>query len=440
MSSDGAIVAGGAGVLRGSLFIPSGGQYYCKISDGTVAPSISSGTNAPPNSPPAADDSEPVASWHLQIVELGQTVASTQALTVYTPYFILPDSAVTLSDAAAEATPMLTVPQTHSVVTIKGDNAQGAGFLMRSPDGTFVVTNLHLLAANPNIKIYTDSGATVTTLSLKGAVDRDLALISIQEDHFSYLSFSADAASFAQADRVIIPNLGAQTDMLLGSPGRVVGVSPDRIEFNNALAPGAEGAPVIQVKTGNVVALVTASKQVDFSPALAMAWPANPAPGSAGIFPYFGLRLDGISNWETYDWSRFLEETLFLKKFHDDTRALDSYLNGRRRKGKGPADQHGPPDNRYFLNNTQLRAANDTNKQFANGADENQRLEAAKELLFDLQGIAETDVTTLQETNSPYAYDRISAQEELAYRRAIQKELDDLSNNLPRLDNITRDR
>src|SRR5260221_9603847 len=47
MSADGTIVAGAAGVLRGSLFVPLGGQYYLKISDGTVAPAASASPASP---------------------------------------------------------------------------------------------------------------------------------------------------------------------------------------------------------------------------------------------------------------------------------------------------------------------------------------------------------------------------------------------------------
>ena len=376
MSADGTIVAGAAGVLRGSLFVPRGGQYYLKITDGTVAPPALTnspptavtnappvaGTNAPPVAstnapptaatntpaaipPPAATDSsspppEPVASWHLQVVELGKSVTSNQALTVYTPFFMVPDSAVTPVAPPPELPlPVLTNEQIQTVVTIKGDNAQGAGFLMRSPDGTFVVTHLHLLAANPNVKIFTSSGAPITTLALKGAVDRDLALLTIKDDHFSYLPLATDVAdSVETGDQLLIPDIDQQSDVLSGRPGKVTGLGPERIDFDNAMGPGTSDAPVIHVKSGNVLALVTAEKRVDVSDDLAKAWPANPAPGSARIFPYFGLRLSGVQGWETYDWSRFLAETLFLKQFHQDTRCLDSYLNGRRYRGRGGND------------------------------------------------------------------------------------------------------
>jgi len=186
MSADGAIVAGAAGVLRGSLFVPLGGQFYLKVSDGTIAPPPTTNappatTNAPPAAstntapsadiaaPPATDDSAstppgPIPSWHLQIVQLGKSVSADQALTVYTPFFMVPDSAITPTAPSPDLPPpVLTNDQVHAMVTIKGDNAQGAGFLMRAPDGVFVVTHLRLLAANPNLTLLTNTGAPITS-------------------------------------------------------------------------------------------------------------------------------------------------------------------------------------------------------------------------------------------------------------------------------------
>lgn len=494
MSSDGAIVAGAAGVLRGSLFVPLGGQYYLKISDGTTptpavvnpvpaktnsapastnsapantnsapantnsAPASTNAaptgtnsapttTNAPPAAPPPAanPDSpapspEPIVAWHLQVVELGKSVASDQALSVYTPYFMIPDAAVTpAAPPPVLPPPVLTEAQLQAMVSIKGDNAQGAGFLMRSPDGLFVVTHLHLLAANPNVTILTNSGAPITTLSLKVATDRDLALIAVKDDHFSSLPLLPDSAvGVANDDQLIIPNIGQQTDVQQGVAGKVIATGPERIDFDNALRTGSSGAPVIHVKTGNVLALVTAVKSIDVSDTLAQAWPANPPPGSAAIIPYYGLRLTGIQGWEKYDWPRFLNESLFLHQFHETTRALDSYLNGRRYHRRVFGEGNGPADSHYFLTNSKLRLASDSYKQLANGADENQRLDAARELLFDLESVADSDVSTLSGMTNLYAYDQAWAQEELAYRKALKKELDDLSSNIPRLDIIAR--
>ena len=433
MSSDGIIIAGAAGVLRGSLFVPQGGQFYFKISDGTTPAPAATDTN---KSAPSAADSG--VSWHLQVVQLEKNVTSDQALTVYTPYFIVPDSAITpVAPLPKPPPPVLTADQTHAVVRIQGDNAEGTGFLMRSPEGTFVATHLHLLAANPNIKIFTTSGVPITILSLKGATDRDLALFTIQDNHFSYLPLPANSAtSFQVGDELIIPEIGQETEVLPGVPGKVISASPLRLDFDNVIHPGHTGAPVIHVKSGAVLAMVTDEKPDDLSDTIAKAWAGNPAPGSAGIIPFFGLRLTDVPGWETYDLNRFLAETLFLKQFHEDTRCLDSYLNGKRHSSP---DEDTPPvrDNQYFLNNDKIRQANETYHQFASDGDQNQRLDATRELLFDLQGIADTGVSTLQ-SMSLYAYDQTWAKEELAYRKALRAELDDLGNNIHRLDNIAR--
>jgi hypothetical protein len=509
LSKDGAIVAGAAGVLRGSLFVPLGGQYYLKVSDGTApppaptppvpapvpAPDVSTNappaaltnapsaatTNAPPlggtnaapvaptnaptagtnaapvvatNAPPAVVVPEPapapapapevVVTWHLQIVQLAKAVSADQALTVYTPYFTMPDAAVTPVLAPPPVPPpVLSDDETHTIVSIKGDNAQGDGFLMRSPDGTFVVTHLHLLAANPNVKLFTSSGEAITVLGLKGAVDRDLAMFSIQDNNYAYLPAPADPAPDLQAgDQLIIPDIGAEAGVLAGKLGRLVGMSPERIDFDNGMGLGSSGAPVIHVKSGTVLGIVTTQKQVDVSDRLAQAWAANPAPGSSAIIPYYGLRLSGVTGWETYDAQRFLEETLFLRQFHDNTRYLDSYLNGRRNRGPfgDVGNEHGPPDNKYFLKNIKLSGDQDTYHQQATDADENQRLDAARELLSDLQSFAGTNFDTLQGMTGLYAYDQAWAREEIAYRRALKKELDDLGNNIVRFDAIARSR
>jgi hypothetical protein len=448
MAADGTIVAGGAGVLRGSLFVAAGGSYYLKVSDGTVPEPPSTPAPKPAPVPGFAPDTEstppeePTISWHLQIVELGDSVSSSQELTVYSPYFSMPDTAVISPSLVPVIPPKLTDDQARALVTIKGDNAQGLGFLVHTPDGFFVMTHLHLLAANPNIQILTNAGAPITITSLKGATDRDLAMFAIKDDHYSYLPMPADDSGITTGDVILVPLLGANTDPPPARAGKVTGISPERLDFDQSLGQDSDGAPAVQYKGGKVIAMVTAEKRVNVTVDLAKAWPGNPAPGSAGIIPDFGLRLSGVSSWETYDPNRFQAETAFLKQFHDTTRCLDSYLHGRHPPDGAPTNNNtkGPPDSRYYLTNPKLRDAQESYRQLASGADQGQQLEAANELLGDLQAVADTDYDNLQSMTDLYAYDQNWAREELAYRKALRKELDDMSDGLAKLDNIARSR
>lgn len=453
LTSDGTIVAGGAGVLRGSLFVPNGGQYYLKITDGMVPPaSDSPSPGAPPTPPPApvpspaatntpppaAPDPAPV-SWHLQVVQLGTSVDSSQKLTVYEPFFVPPDSAINPAPLQV-APPKLTDAQAKAEVMIKGDNATGLGFLLQTADGPCVVTNLHLLAANPNLQILTMSGTPIAYLSLKGAVDRDLALFAIKDASYTYLTAPSDDTAPAQeGDVVLIPEINQIGDGSKSVVGKLDAVGQGQVQFDNNLHPGASGAPVIHASSGKVIAVVTATKKVDLTNALAKAWAANPPPGSSDVIPYFGLRLEGVKSWETYDGAKYLNETLLLQQVHEDTRSLDSFLHGKRHRGSNP-DVEGPPDSRFFLNNSTLHRAYDSYKQFASGADRSQRLSAARELLDSLQTLAGTNLALLKDPSDFYAFNKLGACEELAYRLALVKELDDLQSNLPRLDSIAQGR
>ena len=181
LASDGSMVAGSAGVLRGSLFLPLRGQYYLKISEG-ADPAVNGATPSLPPDPafpvptvkPATDRS---LSWHLQVVQIGAMVASNETLTVYTPYFFPPDAALTPAPPPP-ADPKLTEEQLRAVVLVKGDNAQEMGFVVKMPTGYAVVTHLHFLAANPNVHVVTPAGAVLSTLGLQGASDRDVALVA----------------------------------------------------------------------------------------------------------------------------------------------------------------------------------------------------------------------------------------------------------------------
>jgi hypothetical protein len=510
MSADGTIVAGAAGVLRGSLFVPLGGQYYLKVTDGTIpppaqptppptptalptnsppngntnaaplpstnaptspetnaapspaaltnaavtntppfadtnAPPIVDTTNAPPATPPPpVSDSPPITpevSWHLQVVQLSPSVSADEAITVYTPYFIVPDSAV--SPAAAPTVlplPVLTDEQAKTIVTIKGDCRQGIGFLMRSPSGTFVVTHLHLLEGNPHITLTTSSGAVITPTALKGAFDRDLAEFSIQDNQFTYLPAPTDAPDSVQAgDQIIIPDVAEHTDILQGRPGTIVGTNAERIDFDVRMRRTNVGSPIIHVKSGTVIGLFTAQKRVDVTQRLAMAWPGNPAPDAASIIPFYGLRVGGVTKWETYDPARFLQETTFLQRFHDTTHSLDAFLNGRQHHYYGMG-QDQVTDDKFYQNCVKLRSALDNFHQLANGADDRQRLDADRELLFDLDNITDTDLTALRGMSGLYGYDQTWAQEEIAYRLALKAELKEMHNNLSHFDIIARSR
>jgi hypothetical protein len=476
LAPDGSLVAGGSGVLRGSLFVPAGGKYYLKITDGTApppppvpahAPAPTPATNAPAttgtNSPPVAPTNaapvitpdtppspeflivpEPAPqqeiSWHVQVVQLPAAVASTDSLTVYTPYFLMPDSAVvTVAPPPPPPPPAFTPEQLRGIVTLKGDAAQGTGALVRFPNGVAVAAHLSLVAGNTNLQIFSASGTPLKVLSAKAAVDRDLVLITVQDDHLAPLPLPAkDAAPTGPGDDVLAPLIGGN-DPTAARRVKIVSMAPDRIDFDAPLPASSAGAPILGNSTGTVLGIVATEKRIDLSEKVAMAWAKNPAPESFDVLPSFGLPLQDVAAWEPIDLTAFLQETTVLHDFHDTTRCLDSFLNGRRRYGNRG---HGgdAPDSQYYTNNGKLSTAEATYKKFATGGDHEQVLDSARELLFDLQSIADGDMDQLQTYRFSCSYSRRRAQEEVAYRKAIKAELDTYADQIARFNAIAQAR
>ena len=82
--------------------------------------------------------------------------------------------------------------------------------------------------------------------------------------------------------------------------------------------------------------------------------------------------------------------------------------------------------------------ANDNYNQQTSGADTAQDIQAARSLVFDLQGIADTDMDQIQNMNNFYSFNQEWAREEGAYRKALKYELDAISNNVDRLGRLPR--
>ena len=61
-------------------------------------------------------------------------------------------------------------------------------------------------------------------------------------------------------------------------------------------------------------------------------------------------------------------------------------------------------------------------------------------MIFDLQTFAATDLANLRAMQNLYIYNQAWAKEEITYRLALKKELDDYTNHLPSMDMIGRQR
>ena len=373
-------------------------------------------------------------SWGIMV--LGTVVETTTMASVSTPTSGTPQSQSPATTTPAPSNPPAPIPklsddQARAVVLIKGDNAEGTGFMIKTPDGPAVVTNIHVIANNPNLKITTNTGALVTVLSEKGASDRDLALLAIKDEGYNYLQFSSDISKDVQpGDEVITPGNSQGGEVMLNTGGKVLGIGPVRIEFDNPIYHGNSGGPVFHPKSGKVLGVVTEAMKIEMTNDLDKASFASRGSAISGSMRYFGLRLDTVDAWIPIDSRRFQIETTFLDQFHEQSRRLDAYINH--------SDKDRDEAVRLYQGDDKIMKANDNYSERSSGADTAQHIDLVRSLIFDLQCVADLDMDQIKDKTNFYTFDQERAQDEYDYRKALKNELESFANNVDRASFLPR--
>jgi S1-C subfamily serine protease len=468
VAADNSVVAG-ASCYRGALYVGKGGTYHLQIDCDTISqPQASSNVSPTPfentinggssnnNAPSPAPVQMQRAPWRVEIVQMSSPAAQVSGAM---PNYKLPTGAsapgttpnpsgapfgvVTPPPAPTPASPTppvapapggaLTGNQARAVVLIKGDNAEGTGFIIKTPNGLAVITNIHVIANNPNLKITTSTGALVTVLSQKGASDRDLAMLMIKDFGYDYLEMAPDISAVVQTgDEVITPGNSQGGEVMLNTSGKVLGIGPERIEIDNPIYHGNSGGPVFHTKSGKVLGVVTEAMKVDMSNDLDKASFASRNSAISGSMRYFALRLDTVTEWVPIDSRRFLIETTFLDQFQEQSRRLDAFLNSG--SGGGGNSQ----DAKIYLTDERIMKANNDYESEASGGDTAQHIQALREFLFGLQAVADINLDQISEPANFYKFDQERAHDELDYRKALKAELDSIGNNVERLGSLPR--
>jgi cell division septation protein DedD len=461
--ADGTIMAGGTSTGAGSIFVAAAGTYKLHLAPwgnetwrvqvvtlgapGSVEAS-GSGVYIPPDmtpsaGPPGGGVTEEGMPHGVHTVT-PTTAAAPKAPGGTTPVTVTPPTGNSTASTTAPASPTPAAPSTNAgapakmtelqaraVVVIKGDNAEGTGFLVKTATGPMVITNQHVIEANPHLQIITSDGQTVKYTDLEGAADRDLAMIPIQDNNYSYLELATDVGNTVQVgDAVVTPGNSEGGDVLLNTTGQVVALGPQKVEISNPIFHGNSGGPIFHVKSGKVIGVVTEAMKVETGNDLDKASFDNHNSAITGQMRYFGLRLDTVPRWDAYTWTRFENETEFLREFHERSKCLDSYLN--------TATDDNSEWGLYYLNDEKLKEANQQAADLSNGGDTSQRLEGSRTMVFSLDAVADTSMDQIQVPGNFYPYDQTRARDEISYRQALRKEIEGMSDDINRIGGLAR--
>ena len=137
IAPDGSVVAGAAGMQPGSLYLPKGGTYALVVhryAEKSSPWEIDVVDGVPPEKAPAPGAAQGLSANYAPPSEFVPTNAAPVAAA-------LPPSPVTPLPTFASTPATLSEQQAHAVVVIKGNVAEGTGFLVHGPDGPAVITN-----------------------------------------------------------------------------------------------------------------------------------------------------------------------------------------------------------------------------------------------------------------------------------------------------------
>ena len=222
-------------------------------------------------------------------------------------------------------TQALSQEQMSGIVLIEGDGGTATGFMTKIKGVDFVVTNLHVLGGNKKLTLKTLGGAEIPIQGIFGAAGCDVAIIRVPAGQ-GELKLSEDVLKTSKiGDKVVVVGNRQGGGVATQISGSIVGIGPNRVEVSANFEPGNSGSPIVNLSTGEVVAVASyaETRRLDVDETSAM--------GAQGSAPqvekrWFGYRLDGISKWESIDLRKWNEQSARIDAFRDMSESLVALL------------------------------------------------------------------------------------------------------------------
>lgn len=204
----------------------------------------------------------------------------------------------------------LPVEKKRAVVIIEGDSGRGTGFVAKINDILFVVTNIHVIKDNKNLKFMTMDGDTISTSDVYAAKDYDIAILRLTEQHrVNFFDISSDVFSdVSVGTEVLIPGNSLGDGTILQTRGAVVAVGPKLLEHDAPTFAGNSGSPIIKMDDWKVIGVDTLSTKRDL-----LQWFNQHSKEQKGSqvkadVRLFGYRIDNIKEWEKISFNRLHQQ------------------------------------------------------------------------------------------------------------------------------------
>jgi hypothetical protein len=200
-----------------------------------------------------------------------------------------------------------------SLVFIEGGGGAGSGFIGRMRDGVFLLTNQHVVAGMPNVRFTRLDNSVITTGAIAAAVGHDIMRFAIGEVPRPLPCSDNVEADARIGDDIIVLGNAEGARVIQPLAGKLAGIGPDRVEITAEFLPGNSGSPIVHLKSGKVIGIVTFLVKGRFG--------ALTDAGQARV-RRFGYRLDTVKQWQPVSWSAYQAEKAIIDKVETLTRDL----------------------------------------------------------------------------------------------------------------------
>lgn len=211
---------------------------------------------------------------------------------------------------------------TNALVMIQTESGGGSGFIAKIKERSFLVTNIHVLAAARGASVETINGDEITLpdfVYLSESRDLVIAPIEWEGAHFK-VSTSLPNDNVRIGDSITVMGNSDAAGVATKLEGSINGIGPEELEVTAKFVPGNSGSPIIHDDLGVAIGLVSHMRDLSDKDK----WTED---SELSDIRRFGFRLDGAISWQQLALSELYEQGELYNRFENRTIVLAQTVN-----------------------------------------------------------------------------------------------------------------
>ncbi len=210
---------------------------------------------------------------------------------------------VSANRAFAQPPPASQQDPMSAVLLITSGSVSGSGFACVYKNREFIATNLHVIEDAKSLSIKSQNGGELfLSGQMAAAGDADICLLQPKESFAAAgivpLELIDNASDQSQpGDEVICLGNSLGNGVIAPTPGRIKELRRPVLEIDSPADLGNSGGPVIHLKTGKVIGLVTDAVVNQLTFEIIGVAPAAATSSHSTHAAYFVHRIDTVKDW-----------------------------------------------------------------------------------------------------------------------------------------------